>query len=240
MGILDGKVGVVTGAASGIGRAIAQSAAAEGARVVVADILDESGEKTVEWIREHGGEARYVHCDVTSEADVEAMVAAAVSSYGGLDWAANNAAGGEVTKHLHQLDDGEWNAFVDVALRGVFLCMKHELPALLERGGGSIVNTGSMVGVNGMPLMSAYAAAKGGVIALTKSAAAEYAPMNVRVNVVNPGMILTPGNERFLASGTAIAEAALSAHALGRRRSARGDRGRDLLPRIGPRELHHR
>lgn len=216
MGILQGRAGIVTGASSGIGRAIAEVAAAEGARLLLADIDEKGGEETLRRVRAAGAEAAFARADVTDESSVRAMVRAAVDRFGALHWAANNAAGGEISKLLCDLTQPEWDSFVDVALKGVWLCMKHEIPAMIESGGGSIVNTGSMVGLNGQPTLGAYAAAKGGVIALSKTAAAEYAPMGIRVNVVNPGMIATPGNQKFLDVAPQIAALAIGAHALNR------------------------
>ena len=215
-GSLQGTAGIVTGAGSGIGRAIALAMAAEGARVAIAEIDEQAGEATARLVAKAGGEAFAVRTDVRDEAQVEAMVKATLDRFGRLDWACNNAATGEGLVPLTQLTRKEWDSYVEVALVGVWLCMKHEIPALVERGGGAIVNVGSMVGLNGQPLMSAYAAAKGGVIALSKSAAAEFAPMQVRVNVVNPGMIATPGNEEVAKLLPDFMERGIAAHALGR------------------------
>jgi len=213
---LRGSAGIVTGAGSGIGRATALAMAAEGARVAIADIDAASGEATASAIAAAGGEAIAIATDVRDEAKVEAMVEAALRAFGRLDWACNNAATGETLAPLTKLSRKDWDGFVEVALVGVWLCMKHEIPAMIERGGGAIVNIGSMVGLNGQPLMSAYAAAKGGVIALSKSAAAEFAPMNVRVNVVNPGMIATPGNEEVAKLLPDFIQRGIDAHALAR------------------------
>ena len=150
------------------------------------------------------------------EAAVEAMVRAAVDHFGRLDWACNNAAGGESLVPLTEMTREVWDSFIEVGLVGVWLCMKHEIPVMQEAGGGAIVNIGSMVGVRGNPLMSAYSAAKGGVIALSKSAAAEFAPDGVRVNVVNPGMIATEGNMRVAKLVPDFIERGVAAHALAR------------------------
>jgi len=216
MGLLEESSGIVTGAGSGIGRAIAMVAAREGANVVVADINATTAEETASLIKKSGGTAVAVQTDVTDEDAVHRMVEQASSSFGQLNWAVNNAAVGAMGSLVADYDGNTWDTTIDATLKSVWLCMKYEIPQMIENGGGNIVNIGSMAGVNGNPMMSAYAAAKGGVIALSKTAAAEYALQNIRVNVVNPAMIRTPGNEHFLAIAPDIAERAISAHALNR------------------------
>jgi NAD(P)-dependent dehydrogenase (short-subunit alcohol dehydrogenase family) len=216
MGILEGTVGIVTGAGTGIGRAVALQAAREGARLLVAGVNRAGGEDTVRKIEKAGGEASFVVADLRREDHAAAMVQEALASFGRLDWACNSASGGESVKLLTDLTEEEWDDFVGVSLKGIWLCMKHEIPAIVASGGGAIVNVGSMVGVRGMPGLSAYAAAKGGLIALSKTAAAEFAPRGVRVNVVNAGMIRTPANERFQKLSPEIAKRAIESHALGR------------------------
>jgi NAD(P)-dependent dehydrogenase (short-subunit alcohol dehydrogenase family) len=216
MALLEGTVGIVTGAGTGIGRAVALQAAREGARLLVAGVNRAGGEDTVRKIEKAGGEASFVVADLRREDHAAAMVQEALASFGRLDWACNSASGGESVKLLTDLTEEEWDDFVGVSLKGIWLCMKHEIPAIIESGGGAIVNVGSMVGVRGMPGLSAYAAAKGGLIALSKTAAAEFAPRGVRVNVVNAGMIRTPANERFQKLSPEIARRAIASHALGR------------------------
>ncbi len=216
MRLLEGTVGIVTGAGTGIGRATALHAVREGARVLVAGVNRAGGEDTVRKIEKAGGEATFVVADLRREDHVAAMVQEALGAFGKLDWACNSASSGESVKLLTDLTEEEWDDFVGISLKGIWLCMKHEIPAMIENGGGTIVNVGSMHGVRGMPGLSAYAAAKGGLIALSKSAAAEFAPRGVRVNVVNAGMIRTPANERFEKISPEIARRAIESHALGR------------------------
>jgi len=216
MGLLDETAGIVTGAGSGIGRAIAMVAAREGAHVVVADINASKAEETASLIENTGGKVISVHADVTDEDAVRHIVDQATSNFNKLDWAVNNAAAGKTGPLLADCSNKAWDFTINVTLRSVWLCMKHEIPQMIKDGGGSIVNIGSMAGVKGNPMQSAYAAAKGGVIALSKTAAAEYAPQGIRVNVINPGMIRTPGVEYFLDIAPDIAERAISAHALNR------------------------
>jgi NAD(P)-dependent dehydrogenase (short-subunit alcohol dehydrogenase family) len=197
-GILDGKVALVTGGASGIGRATAVAMAREGARVAVADCAEETAAETVALINAAGGQAIAIGGDVTKEADVAAMVARTVSAFGRIDCAFNNAgvatrAVGPAGQRIHELSQASFDTMLAVNLTGVFLCLKHEVAQMLTQGvGGAIVNTASIAGLIGLPTSAHYVAAKHGVVGLTKTAAMEYAQDGIRVNCVNPGYVKTP------------------------------------------------
>ncbi|WP_435348852.1 SDR family oxidoreductase [Haloarchaeobius sp. HRN-SO-5] len=192
---LDGKTAIVTGAASGIGRKTAERFAAEGANVVVADVVAEGARETVERIESAGGTATFVRTDVSDPSDVEAMVQETVDTYGGLDVAHNNAGiEGEDDPVAEQTEEN-WDRVIDINLKGVWLCMKYELEAMVDDGGGAIVNTSSIAGLaaaGGTP----YVASKHGVVGLSRVAATEYAQQGVRVNAVCPGVIDTPMVQR--------------------------------------------
>ena len=216
MGQFEDKVVLVTGAASGIGRAAAKLFADEGARVVVADIDRPGADATVELIRAEGGDATAVTVDVADATSVAAMVTATVDAYGGLDVALNNAGIVGAGVDIADMDDDVWRRGIDVMLTGVFLCLKHEIPHMLARGGGAIVNTSSGAGLIGFPGQANYVAAKHGVIGLTRSAALEYIGRGIRINAICPGTARSRMVDEWM-DGSAEAEAEVAAlHPIGR------------------------
>ncbi|MFN8652257.1 MAG: SDR family oxidoreductase [Gemmatimonadales bacterium] len=216
MGTLTGKVALVTGGGSGIGRASAQALAREGAKVVVAGRRKEALDETARLIRDAGGEATAVAADVTREAEIQQLVAVTVQTYGGLDIAFNNAGIEGSAAPLTSTTGGEYDAVFDANVRGTWLAMKHEIPALRARGGGVVINNSSVVGVIGFPGLSLYAATKHAVIGLTKAAALEVAAEGIRVNVVAPGGVETDMSERLLGGRPEARAAFISAHPVGR------------------------
>jgi NAD(P)-dependent dehydrogenase (short-subunit alcohol dehydrogenase family) len=215
-GLVGGKVALVTGASSGIGRATALAFAREGAKVVVADVTVEGGEETVVQVKKAGGEAIFVKTDVSKAVEVEALVAKAVATYGRLDCAYNNA--GIAGKAKTVVDDTEdnWDRILAINLKGVWLCMKYEIAHMLKQGGGAIVNTASGAGLIGVRRGGAYVASKHGVVGLTKTAALEYAKAGIRVNCVCPGPIDTPMLQGIGGSNQVVIERMVAAQPGGR------------------------
>lgn len=190
IGQFHGKVALVTGASSGIGRATAIAFARAGAKVVVASRRITNGEETVHRIHELGGEAIFVKTDVSKAAEVEVLVNKTIDYYDRLDYACNNA-GIPASSPLIDISEEDWDHVLDVNLKGTWLCLKYEIKAMLKQGGGAIVNIASMAGVVGIAGGTSYGASKGGVIALTRAAAMEYAKSGIRINVISPGAIET-------------------------------------------------
>ncbi|WP_433153670.1 glucose 1-dehydrogenase [Actinomadura nitritigenes] len=214
--VLEGKSALITGAAQGIGAATARLFAARGARVVVADVNEEGGKETVAAIEADGGEAVFVRADITSGADVEAAVAAAVRSFGRLDCAVNNAGVEEQGSALHEITEEAWDKLVAVNLKGVWLSMKYEIRQMLAQGGGTIVNMASVAGLVGLPLgISDYSATKGGVVSMTRTAAIEYVKQGIRINAVCPGVVRTALLAQAIQGGMFTEEQAAALHPSG-------------------------
>jgi NAD(P)-dependent dehydrogenase (short-subunit alcohol dehydrogenase family) len=212
---LTDKSALVTGAASGIGRATARRLATAGANVAVVDVDVEGGEETIEMIEEEGGTAEFIETDVSQEDEVEAMVETIVDTFGSLDAAHNNAGiEGDNETTVEQTEEN-WNRVISTNLKGVWLCMKYEIPAMLKSDGGAIVNTSSISGQTGAGA-APYVASKHGILGLTRTAAVEHAQNGVRVNAICPGTVDTPVAERYREKSPEEFEQFVQMHPMGR------------------------
>jgi NAD(P)-dependent dehydrogenase (short-subunit alcohol dehydrogenase family) len=212
----EGKVALVTGGGSGIGRATAVAFSREGAKVVVCDVNVDGGEDTVRMITDAGGEAFFVRADVSQAGQVENLIKEAVGKYGSLHCAFNNAGIEGEQAPTADCSEANWDRVINVNLKGVWLCMKYEIPQMLRQGKGAIVNMASVAGLIGFADIPAYGASKHGVIGLTQTAALEYAKTGIRINVVCPGVIRTPMIDRFVSGMPGGEEQLLAAEPIGR------------------------
>jgi len=211
-----GKVAIVTGGTSGIGRATAIAYAREGAKVVVAGRRETEGEETVRLIRKEGGDGVFVATDVAKEADVKNLVGRTLEKFGRLDFAFNNAGIEHEPTPLLEQKTATYEQVMDINVKGVWLSMKYEIPVMLKTGGGAIVNTSSVAGVIAFPGIEVYAASKHAVIGMTKSAAVEFAKQGIRINAVLPAVIETDMYRRFVGEKREFAEALKAQHPIGR------------------------
>ena len=215
----EGKVSLVTGGGSGIGRATALAFAREGAKVIVADVSEQGGKETVQMIEQAGGDAIFIKTDVSDGTEVMEMVNKAIEVYSRIDCAVNNAGVEGMLVNISDYPEEMWNRVIGVNLTGVWLCMKYEIPQMLKQGGGVIINMASIFGLVGLANASAYIASKHGVVGLTKAAALEYSAKGIRVNAVCPGFIETPMlMERSLKAGEnpEVYQQIVSVHPIGR------------------------
>lgn len=210
------KVAFVTGGSMGIGRATALAFAGSGAKVVVADMDGDAGAQTIQMIEKNGGSGVFIKCNVSNPGEVKAAIEKTVSLYGRLDFAFNNAGIEGQPGSTVDCSEENWQKVIDINLKGVWLCMKYQIPQMVKQGGGSIVNCASIAGVVGFTGSPAYVASKHGVLGLTKTAALEFAKSNVRINAVCPGVIHTPMIDRFTQGKTEAQQQLVAAEPLGR------------------------
>lgn len=217
MALLDGKTGLVTGGAQGLGAEVARLAVAEGSNIVIGDIQEERGRALAAELDSAGAAAVFVKTDVSDPQDCKRLVETAVARFGSLDWACNNAiSGGREFTLLESIPEADWNKTIDVCLKGVFLAMQAEIPAMLERGAGSIINITTSGMFKGEAMLAAYGAAKGGVDVLTRAGASEYSARGIRVNSVAPGGMQTAAIERYFKRFPEFRDKTIATHAMRR------------------------
>ena len=213
---LEGKVALVTGGSRGIGKASAAAFAREGAKVAVTDVLVEKGKETVKMIQDMKGEAIFIQTDVSQATEVADLIEKVIETYGRLDCAHNNAGVLGTSCLMTEYEEAVWDRVMNVNLKGVWLCMKYEIPQMIKYGGGAIVNTASTFGLVGSPNRTAYVASKHGIVGLTRAAALEFAKDHIRVNAVCPGVIRTPIIDQAIADDPQREKWLLERHPIGR------------------------
>ncbi len=214
--IFDGKVALITGGSFGIGRAAAVAFAKRGAKVVIADWMEDKEKETIRQVENAGSEAIFVQCDVSISTDVQDMIEKAIARFGRLDYAFNNAGIEGLTADTHDCTEANWEKTIGVNLTGVWLCMKYELQQMLRNKNGAIVNCASIAGLNGFAGLPAYSATKHGVVGLTKAAALEYAKKGIRVNAVCPGVIHTSMIDRVTGKDKEVEKQYIAMEPIGR------------------------
>jgi NAD(P)-dependent dehydrogenase (short-subunit alcohol dehydrogenase family) len=214
--IFDDKVAIVTGGSFGIGRAAAVAFALRGAKVIIADLIEDKEHETIKLIKASGGEGIFIQCDVSQNSHVKAMVDKTVETFGRLDFAFNNAGIEGATATTQECTEENWDKTISVNLKGIWLCMKHEIPYMLQQGKGAIVNCASVAGLIGFPGLPAYVVSKHGVVGLTKTAALEYAKQGIRINAVCPGIIHTDMIDRITGMDKEVEKQYISMEPVGR------------------------